>query len=112
MNRILISILSLLGFFLVWAVWDLTVVAYASEPASRATVPPVETTLVVSVPTKAGQIPVTGEPEPLWTEILLFYGLIAITASFLLWVLLNTVNQSMAARGQPKDPSSKERHRA
>ena len=106
MNRKLIYIFGLSGFVLVLGASGFAAVLPASEAPSQATVPAVEMTIAAPAATDAGQIPVTGEPEPLWTEILHFYGLIAVTALFLLYVLLNTVNKSMSAVVRHKDPSS------
>jgi hypothetical protein len=51
---------------------------------------------VVSGTTDSAGIPVTGKPEPVLTEILVFYGLIGITALFLILALLNVANKSTA----------------
>lgn len=107
MNRKLIYIFSLFCFFLLLGVSGFRAVAPAREPGFQSTLAPDET---VPAATIAGQVPVTGEPEPLWPEILLFYGLIAVTALFLILVLLNTVNKSMIPRAQQRKPSSKETH--
>lgn len=106
MNRKLIYIFGLSGYLLVLGASGLAAVLPAGEAPAQATLPAVETTPAPPAATNAGQIPVTGAPEPLWTEILLFYGLIAITALFLLYVLLNTVNKSMSAAVRQKDPAS------
>jgi hypothetical protein len=107
MNKKFIYIFSLCCFFLLLGVSGFRAVALAREPDFQSTLRPDET---VPAATSAGQIPVTGEPEPLWPEILLFYGLIAVTALFLILVLLNTVNKSMIPRAHIKKPSSKETH--
>jgi hypothetical protein len=107
MHRKLIYIFSLFCFFLLLGVSGFRAVAPVREPGFQSTLPPDET---VPSATSAGQVPVTGEPEPLWPEILLFYGLIALTALFLILVLLNTVNKSMIPRAPQKKPSSKETH--
>jgi hypothetical protein len=98
MNRKLIYIFGLFCFFLLWGVSGFQAVAPAREPAFQSTLAPDET------------VPVTGEPEPLWTEILLFYGLIGLTAFFLILVLLNSVNKSMIPRVQQTKVASKETH--
>lgn len=107
MNVKLIYIFSLFCFLLLWGVSGFRAVAPVHEPGFQSTLPPGET---VPAATSAGQVPVTGEREPLWPEILVFYGLIALTALFLILVLLNTVNKSMIPCGQPKKASSKETH--
>ena len=107
MNRKLIYIFSLFCFFLLLGVLGFRAAAPVREPAFQSTLAPDET---VPAATIAGLVPVTGEPEPLWPEILLFYGLIAVTALFLILVLLNTVNKSMIPRAQQQKRSSKETH--
>lgn len=107
MNRKLIYIFSLFCFFLLLGVSGFRAVAPVREPVFQSTLAPEAT---VPAATIAGQVPVTGEPEPLWPEILLFYGLIAVTALFLILVLLNTVNKSMIPRAQQQKPSPEETH--
>jgi hypothetical protein len=107
MNRKLIYIFSLFCVLLLWGVSGFRAVVPAREPGFQSTLAPDAT---IPAATSAGQVPVTGEPEPLWPEILLFYGLIALTALFLTLVLLNTVNKSVIPRAQQKKPSSKETH--
>jgi hypothetical protein len=86
-------LLSLVGFFLMWGVFGFAAAAPRGEPDVRVKVPLVENTVVVSEATSAAAIPVTGEPEPLWTEVLVFYGSIALAALFVILALLNFVNR-------------------
>ncbi len=67
-----------------------------SELNLPATVPPVEITPVGPGVTEAVGIPVTGESEPVWIEILGFYGLIGLAALSLILALLSFVNKATA----------------
>ena len=103
MNRKLIYASSLVVFFLMWGVFGIAAAAPRSAANLPATVPPVESTSMVSSPTESAGIPVTGKPEPLLAEILVFYGLIGITALFLVLALLNLANKSTASYVEHKD---------
>jgi hypothetical protein len=111
MNRKLIYIFSLVGFFLMWGMFGFVAAAPRSEPVLQATLPRVESTSVVPGATDSAMIPVTGEPEPVLMEILLFYGLIGLSALFLILGLLSFANKSTAPNVQEKGPSSDEIHK-
>jgi hypothetical protein len=104
MNRKLIYIFGLVGFFLMWGVFGFAAAAPHGE--SQATVPAVETTIVVPEATSSAGIPITGEQKPGWTEIVVFYGLIGLTALFLILGLLKIANRSTAPYAQHKGPPS------
>jgi hypothetical protein len=105
MNRKLMYTCSLLGFFLMWGMFGFVAAGPRGEPGAPATVPPVEPSVVVPEATAAG-IPLTGEPEPIWTEIVVFYGLIGLTALFMILGLLKIANRPTAPYVQPKGPPS------
>ncbi len=104
MNRKKIYFFSLVGFFLMWVVFGLVAAAPRSEPAPQVTVPPVENTVTVPGTTDPAGIPVTGRPEPLWMEVLGFYGLIGLAALCVILALLNFVNRSTAPSAERKEP--------
>lgn len=106
MNRKLIYACSLVVFFLLWAVFGTAAASPQSQSNLAVTVPPVHGTPMVSGPTAAAGIPITGKPEPLLTEVLVFYGLIGITALFLILALLNVANKSTALHTEYKGPPS------
>ena len=104
MNRKLIYITSLVVFFLMWGVFGIAAASPQNHSSLPATVPPVESTSIVSSPTGSAGIPITGRPEPVLTEILGFYGLIGVTALFLILGLLNVANKSTAPYVEHKSP--------
>ena len=106
MNRKLVYTFSLVGFFLMWGVFGFAAASPRGEPDFQASVPPVEATPVVPGPTDAAGIPVTGRPEPVFSEIVVFYGLIGITTLFLILALLNVANKSTAPYVPRKRPPS------
>lgn len=106
MNRKLIYTFSGVGFFLMWGVFGFAAAVPRGEPSLPATVPPAETSVVVPEATNSPGIPITGEQEPVWTEIVVFYGLIGLTALFLVLGLLTIANRSTAPYWQPKGPPS------
>ena len=111
MNRKMIYIFSLVGFFLMWGVFGFVAGAPRPEPNLQVTVPPVENTPILPVETSAAGIPVTGQPERVWTEILGFYGLIGLAAMFLILALLSFANKSTVLHAGRKHPSSEETHK-
>lgn len=110
MNRRLAYIIGLVGFFLMWGVFGFVAAAPRGAPDFQVTVSPVETTVVVPEATNPAGVPVTGEPEPVWTEIVIFYGLIGLTALFLILALLSFANKWTAPYLQRKGPASEETH--
>jgi hypothetical protein len=106
MNRKLVYAFGLVSFFLMWGVFGLAGAAPRGDPDSQATVPPVDVTPIVSGSTDSAGIPVTAEPEPLLTEIVVFYGLIGLTALFLILALLSMANKSTAPYMERKNPPS------
>jgi hypothetical protein len=96
MKRRVIYAFSLVGFFLMWGVFGFAAAMPHRAAGSPATVPPVETSIVVPEATNSVGIPITGEQEPGWTEIVVFYGLIGLTALFLVFGLLKLANKSTA----------------
>ena len=111
MNRKMTYLLSLLGFFLMWGVFGFAAAAPRAEPDLQATVQPVETTPIISGERDAAAIPITGEPERVWTDILGFYGLIGLAALFLILALLSFANKSTALYAGRKDSSSEKTHK-
>ena len=109
MNRKLIYMFSLIGFFLMWGVFGFVAGAPRGETRLQETLPPVESTSVPPQVTDPAQIPVTGESEPLLMEVVLFYGLLGLTALFLVFGLLSFANRSTAADVQQNDPSDEKR---
>ena len=110
MNRKLMYVFSLVGCFLVWGVFGFAA-APGNEPTLLATIVPPERTPVVTGSENSAGIPVTGDPEPVWTEIVVFYGLIGLTALFLILALLSLANKSAAAYLPPKGASPDEPRR-
>lgn len=106
MDRRMIYLFSLVGFFLMWGVFGFVAAAPRSDPGLQETVRAVEYTAVVPEATNLAGIPVTGAPEPLWTEILGFYGLIALAALFLILALLNFASKSTAPAVERRGPPS------
>ena len=109
MNRRLTYAFGLVGFFLMWGVFGFAAGAQRNEPQAPATLAPVENTPVIPEGTSSAGIPVTGRPAPVLTEVVVFYGLIGLTASFLILALLNFANKSTAPYVQPDDPSRRKR---
>ena len=107
MNRRLRYAFGLVGFFLMWGVFGFAAGAQRNQPETPATLAPVEDTPVIPEATSAAGIPVTGRPAPVLTEVVVFYGLIGLTASFLILALLNFANKSTAPYVQPDNPSRK-----
>ena len=94
MNRKRTYIFSLVGSFLLWGVFGFAGTASGGAPVLQASLEAVEPTLVDVEGTRPAEIPITEEPEPVWTEIVVFYSLIGITALFLILAMLNFVNKS------------------
>ena len=111
MNRKLIYTFSLAGFFLMWGVFGFVAGVPRGEARLQETLPPVESTPVPPQATDPAQIPVTGESEPLLMEVVLFYGLIGLTALFLVFGLLSFANRSTAADVPRNDSSADEKRR-
>lgn len=111
MNKKRIYTLGLVGFFLMWGIFGFTAAAPGSDPALQATLPALEPTLVSPEATQLAGIPVTGETEPVWTEILVYYGLIGLAALFLILALLNLANKSTVQHVRHKDPSADQTHK-
>ena len=100
MNRKSIFAFSLVSFFLIWGVFGFA----AAAPRNEVSI--VQATLPADTPV-AG-IPVTGQAEPLLMEIIVFYGLIGLTALFLILALLSLVNRMTAPAMRRKAPPSDE----
>ena len=111
MNRKMIYIFSLAGFFLMWGVFGFAAAAPRGDPGLQVTLPTVENTPELPGETGTEGIPVTGEPERVWTEILGFYGLIGLAAMFLILALLSFANKSTAPYADRKRSSSEETHK-
>lgn len=111
MNRKMIYIFSLVGFFLMWGVFGFAAAAPRGELNPQATVAPQNATPVLPGETDAAGIPVTGQPERVWKEILGFYGLIAFAALFLILALLSFANQLTAPAVERKVPPPEETHK-
>ena len=108
MSSKLIYKFSLVGFFLVWGVFGFKTGIPHNQTVLQATVPVGAMTVVAPQATASAGIPVTGDPEPLLAEIFVFYGLIGLTASFLILALLNIAHRSTVAYVERKRPSSEE----
>ena len=108
MNRKIVYLLGLTGFFLMWCVFGFIAAPPPGGLALQATVPAMERTSIPPEGTLAAGIPVTSKPEPVWTEIVVFYGLIGLTAMFLILALLRIANNPTAPYFERKDPSSKD----
>lgn len=102
---------SLVSFLLLWGMFGFTSTPSRSEIVFQETLLPAESTPVAARTTSPGGIPVTGEPEPVWIEILVFYGLIGITALFLVLALLSLANKSTAPYVEHKSSTSDKFHR-
>lgn len=111
MNQKMIYVFSLVGFFLMWGLFGFAAAGPRSELDLPATVPPVVNTPVIPGATEAAGIPVTGNSEPVWIEILGFYGLIGLAALFLILALLSFANKSTALYPGTKGPPSEETHK-
>lgn len=111
MSRKMIYFCSLVGFFLMWGLFGFAAAGPRGESDLRATAPPAVTTRVVPAATDMAGIPVTAEAEPVWIEILGFYGLIGLAALFLILALLSFANKSTALYPKGNGPSSEESHK-
>jgi LPXTG-motif cell wall-anchored protein len=111
MNQKMIYFFSLVCFFLLWGLFGFVAAAPRSAPDLPATVPPVQTIPVIPEVTETVGIPVTGESEPVWIEIMGFYGLIGLAALFLILALLNFASKSTALYPKSKGPTSEETHK-
>lgn len=107
MNRKLTYLFGLVGFFLMWGVFGFAAAIPRGEPDMQATALPAENTPIVPEATSPAGIPVTAEPERVLTEIIVFYGLIGLTALFLVLALLILANKSTAPYVQHDSASSK-----
>jgi hypothetical protein len=96
MSRKMIYFCSLVGFFLMWGLFGFAAAGPRSGPDLRATAPAAESTPVLPAATERAGIPVTAESEPVWIEIVGFYGLIGLAALFLILALLSFANKSTA----------------
>ena len=111
MNRRFIYAFSWIVFFLIWGVFGFAAAGPRGEPDLAATVPPVETAVVIPDPTDLPGVPITGKPEPVSAEVLVFYGLSGLTALFLILAMLNLANRSTAPFVEQKALPSDERRR-
>lgn len=111
MRRKLAYTFILVGFFVTGGTFGLAAAAPQAQSDAAATIPAAETTGVLPPATDAAVIPMTGEAEPVLTEILVFYGLIGVTALFLILALLNFANKPTAPYRDRKTPSSDDMHR-
>ena len=101
---------SLVSFLLVWGMFGFTSALPYSDIVLQGTPLPVEFTPAASGATSPAGIPVTAEPAPVWIEILVFYGLIGITALFLVLALLSFANKSTSPSVEPKNSTSDKFH--
>ena len=107
MNRTLRYLFSLMGFFLMWGVFGLIAAAPRGDTHAQVAMPALQESATVTEAADSVGIPVTGEPKPLLTEVIVFYGLIGLTAMFLILAMLNVVNKSTASYVQRKESSSR-----
>ena len=110
MNRKMVYLLSLVALFLLWGVFGFLAAPAASGLALQGTIPAAERTLSLPEGTPAAGIPITSEPEPVWTEIVVFYGLIGLTAMFLMLALLSFANKSTTPYAEQQRQPSNETH--
>lgn len=99
MKRKLIYVFSLVGFFLMWGAFGFVAGTPRSGSAFQETMPP-RVSPSAPLATDAAGVPVTGEPEPGLTEILVFYGLIGFTALFLTLALLKLASKSATSHSR------------
>ena len=111
MSRKMIYLCSLVGFFLMWGLFGFVAAGPRNEPGLQATVPTAGSTPVVPAATEIAGILVTAESEPVWIEIVGFYGLIGLAALFLILALLSFANKSTALYPKGNGPSSEESHK-
>jgi hypothetical protein len=109
MKRKLAYTFILVGFFVTGGTFGLAAAAPQAPADLPATVAAVESPGAVPQPTDPAGVPVTGEPEPVLSEILVFYGLIGLTALFLVLALLNMANKPT---GRYRDPEGRSSHDA
>lgn len=109
MNRKLTFFLGLAGFFLLWGLFGFLAGAPRNEPGVQETPAELQSIFNPAESTLSPQVPVTGESEPLWMEVLVFYGLIALAALFLVFGLLSFANNSSAAQPSPREQPVKEK---
>jgi len=102
---------SLVSFLLLWGMFGFVSAPPHNDVILQETLLPAESTPAASETTSPAGIPVTGEPEPVWIEILVFYGLIGITALFLVLALLSLANKSTAPYVEHKNSTSDKFHR-
>jgi hypothetical protein len=105
MNRKLIYMFSLIGFFLTWGVFGFMAAGPRSEPVLQASALPEKHNVVTPVVTPNAAIPVTAEAQP-GMGILFIYLLAGLGALFLILVLLNAANKQTiphVRRGKPPD---------
>lgn len=102
MNKKLISIFSLIGFFVLWGVFGLAASAPRNDPL-QATPAPQGRTVIVPGATAQAAIPITGDPK-MQTEVLLVYGFFGFVALFIILALLNAANKPRTTYMRPKEP--------
>lgn len=91
-------ILGLAGVFLLWGVFGFLAGASPGELAMQETPAVAQSNSSSAESTLPSQVPVTGRSEPLWMEVLIFYGLIGLAALFLVFGLLSFANNSSVAQ--------------
>ena len=106
MTRTRIYVITLIGFFLMWGVFGFVAAAPRGAPSLQETAPAVDPEGTASV-----EIPVTGEPQPVWTEVFAYYGLIGLAALFLILALLSFANKSTAPYARRKAPPFEKTHK-
>ena len=111
MNRKSIFALSLVGFFLMWGLFGFAAVAPGNEPSLVQVTLPAEKTPALPADTPVGAIPATGRAEPVLMEIVVFYGLIGLTALFLILALLSFASKLTAPEARRKAPPSDETYK-
>ena len=105
MDRKLIYIFTLIGFFLMWAVFGLAAAVPRGEALVQSVPPELANSSVVPEVTQQGMIPVTGNQQLGW-GILLVYGLIGFATLALILSLLNVANKLTALYAQRKERPS------
>jgi hypothetical protein len=98
MNRRHTFILGLVGFFLLWGLFGFLAGAPRRELTLQETPAALQSILSSAESTLPSQVPVTGEAEPLWMEVVVFYGLIGLAALFLVFGLLSFANSTGATQ--------------
>ncbi|HSL44164.1 MAG TPA: hypothetical protein VK897_12075 [Anaerolineales bacterium] len=101
MDRKLLYVFSLIGFFLMWGVFGFVAASSRSEPALRATLVPVESTKM-NAEIIDPAVPITGEQPA--SAITVLYVLLGFGILIAVLALLNAANRPATTSISHKDP--------